>query len=288
MNKVIIVGGATAVGKTDFSFDLAERYDGEIICADSAQIYKYMDIGTAKPTDEERKRYPHHLFDFVDLTSDYSVSDYSRDVRKAIDEVLSRNKTPILVGGTGLYIHSVLYDMDFNTSKPDLERRKVLLEKPAEDLALMLEDMGVSLSNSDRYNVRRLVRMIEILESGSSLKKFSETREKQSNYDVDLYILERDRKELYDRINKRVDIMVEQGLVSEVLSILDMGLSGEEKSMKAIGYKEVIEHLRGETCLDEMIEKIKVHTRHYAKRQITWFKKYDFGVRMNLTSYYDI
>ncbi len=283
MNKVIIVGGATAVGKTEFSFELAERHSGEIVCADSAQIYKYMDIGTAKPTVEEMQLYPHHLFDFVDIKRDYTVSDYSTDVRAAIADIHSRGKTPILVGGTGLYIHSVIYDMDFSTSKPDFERRKVLLELPAEELALTLEKQGIELSNSDRYNVRRLVRMIEILESGATLKKFAETTDKKSGYDVELYILERGREELYERINKRVDIMVESGLVKEVSAILDMGLSGDEKALKAIGYKEVIEHLHGDISVDEMIEKIKVNTRHYAKRQITWFKRYDFATRVNLS-----
>ncbi len=277
MNKVVVVTGATAVGKTDFSFELADKYGGEIVCADSAQIYKYMDIGTAKPSVDDMKRIRHHLFDFVDPRDDYSVSDYKRDAHAVIRELHERGIVPIVVGGTGLYIHSLLYKMDFNAVKPDMDYRKQMLEKNACELCALLERQGIELTSSDRNNKRRLVRMLEILKSGGELNRFDKTEQERTDFDVELFVLERDREFLYERINRRVDKMLEHGLVHEVEGLLEMGVSKDAKSMQAIGYKEVVQFINGDIAEDEMVEMLKRNTRRYAKRQITWFKRYDFA-----------
>ncbi len=282
MKKIVIIAGATAVGKTDFSFEMAEKLNGEIICADSMQIYQGMDIGTAKPTKQEMAKFKHHLFDFVQPSSEYNVSDYNRSATAVIDELSARGVTPIFVGGTGLYIHSLLYKMDFNSAKPDMQYRQNMLAKPAEELCQLLEIKGITLTSSDRNNKRRLVRMLEILKSGKSLNTFRDTEKERTDYDVDLYILNRDRKQLYDRINHRVDIMLANGLVDEVKALLTSGLTGQEKAMQAIGYKEVVAYLNGDVNYDDMVEMLKKNSRRYAKRQITWFKKYDFANWINL------
>ncbi len=274
MKKLIIIAGATAVGKTDFSIEMARKINGEIICGDSMQVYKYMNIGTAKPSNDEMSEIKHHLFDFVSPNVNYTVSDYNKDARKVIDDINSKGKIPIVVGGSGLYIHSLIYNMDFNDVKPNYEFRDKLLVKDSSELCEMLNAKGVELTSSDKNNKRRLVRMIEILEFGGDINKFRKNDEKVKDYEVKLYFLERDRRTLYDRINKRVDIMLENGLVDEVEHLLNMGVDRNAKSMQAIGYKEVVEYVLGEISKDEMVVKLKQNTRRYAKRQNTWFKRY--------------
>ncbi len=272
--KIIIVTGPTAVGKTDFVINMANELNTEIVSADSMQIYKKLDIGSAKPTKEEIARAKHHLIDFVEPSETYSVYDYKMDAIKVIEDMHERDMIPIISGGTGLYLHSLIYDMDFegaeNRDKSRNEYDKLSLDK----LRKMLEDRGIELTNDDLNNKRRLTRKLEIYESTGKKTEFKKSEYKEGIFDTEIIVLNRDRQELYDRINLRVDIMMEKGLLDEVKSLMDMGLTKEHQSMKGIGYKELISHLEGEISLDEAIELIKRNSRRYAKRQITWFKRY--------------
>ena len=251
MSKIVALAGPTAVGKTEFAIKLAEELDGEIVSCDSMQLYKYMDIGSAKPTPEEMRRARHHLVDIIDPREDFSVAQYQKLAKDAISDILSRGRLPIISGGTGLYLNSLLYDMDFSSSP---ERAASLIHP---------------------NNTKKIIRALERLKKGEEIvRQFSDIRTETSDYDVILIGLTRNRDQLYDRINKRVDALVEQGLFQEVQKLAALGLTADNISMKGIGYKEIFAYLDGRYTMEDAIDKIKKNTRHYAKKQLTWFRRY--------------
>lgn len=278
--KILVLAGQTAVGKTEYAIDLALDFDAEIVSCDSMQIYKYMDIGSAKPTPEEMEKVPHHLVDFADPREDYSVAKYCKLAKEAIAGIFSRGKLPLITGGTGLYINSLIYDMDFGGEIGDPAFRKSMQEVAASKGPLALHAMlkekdPAAAERLHPNNVKRVIRALEACEMGGSIADFSRAKKKTSDYDVIMMGLFRNRAELYDRINRRVDILMDKGLVTEVKGLMDMGLSASDISMKGIGYKEIIDYLEGNCTLEEAVDTIKKNTRHYAKRQMTWLRGYE-------------
>ena len=277
--KVIVICGPTASGKTALSIELAKKVNGEIISADSMQIYKDMDIGTAKPTMEEMQGIKHYLLDFVSPDKRYSVADYQKEAKKTIKEILAKGKTPIVVGGTGLYVDSLIYEIQYPNIEFDEEYRKKLeqiaekegLEKLYEKAANIDEEAMRKISPNDK---KRIIRVLEIYHATGKTKTEQEieSRKKPVEYDYKVYAINWDRQVLYERINKRVDIMIEQGLIEEVKKIKQK-YKTFPTAMQGLGYKEVVEYLEGKCTKEEMIEKIKLETRRYAKRQLTWFRK---------------
>ena len=278
--KIIIVAGPTAAGKTEYAIRIAEAVGGEIVSCDSMQLYKFMDIGSAKPTPEERARVKHWLVDEIDPREEFSVALY-RDMAKGyIEDIFSRGKTPIIAGGTGLYLNSLLYDMDFAEADRNLEFRQTLIDEAElfgpEFIHKKLEEIDpVKASKIHPNNVKKVIRALEGASLGSGVRELSELKDRTHDYDALLIGITRDREELYDRINRRVDIMVEQGLFKEVENLLEMGLQEEDISMKGIGYKEIIAFFAGVYTREEAIDKIKQNTRHLSKKQMTWFRRYD-------------
>ena len=279
-NKLIILAGPTASGKTSVSIDLAKRLGGEIISADSMQVYKYMDVGTAKISVEEMQGVKHHLIDVLDPKEDFNIVKFQNMVKYSIEEIVKNGHIPILVGGTGFYIQSVIYDIDFNNEDDNSSVRKKLEEEyDAFGADFMHEKLKkidiVSAQTIHKNNKKRIIRAIEyFLINNEPISSHNEVqREKKSPYDYRFFVLNPPRDILYERINKRVDIMVENGLVDEVKKLREMGLSTANISMQGIGYKEIIEYLDGEVSLETAIENIKQNTRHMAKRQVTWFKR---------------
>ena len=277
--KVIVICGPTASGKTSLSIELAKKINGEIVSCDSMQIYKDMNIGTAKPTQEEMQGIKHYLIDFISPNERYSVADYKKDAKKAIKEIISKGKTPIVVGGTGLYIDSLIYEIEYQDIKFDENYRKEL-EKNVEEKGLEylykkakeIDPQAIEkISPNDK---KRILRILEIyhMTGKNKTQQEIESRKKEVEYDYHVYAIDWDREELYNRINKRVDIMIQQGLIEEVKNILEK-YKEFPTAMQGLGYKEVVEYLEGKLTKDEMIEKIKMETRRYAKRQLTWFRK---------------
>ena len=286
--KIIVIAGPTACGKTEYAIRVAENTGGEIVSCDSMQIYKYMSIGSAKPTAEELARAKHWLVDKIDPREDFSVARYRDMAKDAINDILSRGKTPIIAGGTGLYLNSLLYDMDFSEADRDMELRQTLMDEAdlfgPEYVYKKLEAIDpVKASKIHPNNLKKVIRALEGASNGKGIAEFSELTARTGDYDVLLIGLTRDREELYDRINRRVDIMVEQGLFGEVEELLEMGLQEEDISMKGIGYKEVIAFYDGRLTEEEAIDKIKQNTRHLAKRQLTWFRRYEDMHWINIT-----
>ncbi len=277
--KVIVICGPTASGKTALSIELAKKINGEIVSADSMQIYKDMDIGTAKPTKEEMGEIQHYLLDFVSPEERYSVAQYKQDAKKAIKEIISKGKTPIIVGGTGLYVDSLIYEIEYNDIKLDEEYRKYL-EKIAEEQGLeelykkAVEIDPEAMKKISLNDKKRIMRVLEIYHSTGKTKteQEKESRKNPVEYDYRVFAINWDREILYERINKRVDIMVDQGLIEEVKEILNK-YDTFPTAMQGLGYKEVVDYLNGAYTKEEMIEKIKLETRRYAKRQLTWFRK---------------
>ena len=271
---VLCIVGPTAVGKTKMSIELAKQLNGEIISGDSMQIYRGMDIGTAKATMDERQGIPHHLIDEKNPDEPYSVAAFQQTVRAKIEEIKSRGKLPIIVGGTGLYIKSVLYDYEFagESESKEIDEAKyghLSNEELHAKLATVDEAGAKDIHPNNR---KRVIRALEIYET-SGVKK-SEMIEKQEHkmiYDACLIGLTDDRNVLYDRINKRVDTMYETGLVEEVKALFDEGIPAESQSIRAIGYKELYDYFKGLISLEESKELIKRNSRRYAKRQYTWF-----------------
>lgn len=279
-NKLIILAGPTASGKTSVSIDLAKRLGGEIISADSMQVYKYMDVGTAKISVEEMQGVKHHLIDVLDPKEDFNIVKFQNMVKCSIEEIVKNGHIPILVGGTGFYIQSIIYDIDFNTEDDNSSVRKKLEEEyDTYGADFMYEKLkkidSVSAKTIHKNNKKRIIRAIEFfLINNEPISSHNEVqRKKNSPYDYRFFVLNPPRDILYERINKRVDIMVENGLVDEVKKLREMGLSMENISMQGIGYKEILEYLDGDTSLEAAIENIKQNTRHMAKRQVTWFKR---------------
>lgn len=278
--KVVSVAGPTASGKTKLSVELAKHFDGEIVSADSMQIYKEMQIATAKPDEEEKCGIPHHLMDFLPPDKTYSVADFVEDASRCIAEINSRGKLPIIVGGTGLYVDSLLNNVTFSEEKRDLklcdELMQLYIENGADYLLSKLSEFDSDSAKrlSEQKNVKRIIRAIEFYKTNgiTITEQNKRSKEKKSPYNATKLGLNfRDRQKLYDRVNKRVDIMLEQGLLKEAESVLKSDLSFT--SVKAIGYKELAPYFDGTKSLDECIEKLKMETRRYAKRQITWFKR---------------
>ena len=277
--KIIVIAGPTACGKTEYAIRVAEETGGEIVSCDSMQIYKYMSIGSAKPTPEEQKRAKHWLVDEIDPREEFSVKEYRDLAKKYINDILERGKLPIICGGTGLYLNSLLYDMDFSDADKDEEFRQTLMDEAEvfgpEYVHKKLEAADpVKASKIHPNNVKKVIRALEGVSFGSGIGDFSSLHKKTKDYDVILIGITRDREEHYDRINRRVDIMVEEGLFGEVEDLLEIGLREEDISMKGIGYKEVIAFFDGIYTEEEAIDKIKQNTRHLAKRQLTWFRRY--------------
>ena len=280
-NKLIVVAGPTASGKTATSIALAEEYGGEIVSADSMQVYRGMDIGTAKATAQEQSRCPHHMLDVAEPEENYSVSLYVQSAQKVCDDIISRGKLPIVTGGTGLYIDSLLRGGDFAPIEEDKALRReleteydslggeVLLQK----LSAFDPERAAKLNAGDK---RRIVRAIEIymLSGKTATEHDIDSRSRPPRYDAAYMVLNfRDRQRLYDRIDLRVDMMVKEGLFDEVRGLLDRGIDPNCTAMQAIGYKEAAMALRGEIGFDEAAELIKQGSRRYAKRQLTWFRR---------------
>ena len=280
MKDLIVLTGPTAVGKTSLSIALAKAVDGEIISADSMQVYKYMNIGTAKITEEEKCGIPHFLIDELEPDEEFNVTIFKNKVMGYIKDIKSRGKVPIIVGGTGFYIQSVIYDINFNEYGDDSEVRKKY-ELMAETIGkselhkkLALVDREYADSVSEN-NVKKVVRALTFFEmTGEKLSEHNKReRERSSPFDFAYFVLTMDRKKLYERIDKRVDLMFDMGLVEEVKALMAKGYDKSLVSMQGIGYKEVIDYLNGKTSLEECIDIIKRDTRHFAKRQLTWFKR---------------
>ncbi len=280
MDRVIVIVGPTASGKTALTVELAKRIDGEVISCDSMQIYRNMSIGTAKPSAEEMDGVPHYLIDFVSPDVRYSVADFKRDAEEKIRFVLDRGKVPILCGGTGLYVDSLVYGIDY----PEIEfdqgyRDELMAVADSEDglerlygMAMKIDpDAVLKISRNDK---KRITRVLELYRATGKTKTELE-RESRKNgvkYDYRIFAIGMDREKLYDRINKRVDLMIEQGLVDEVKDIVKK-YDKFPTAMQGLGYKEVVEYFDKKLTMDEMIQKIKQETRRYAKRQLTWFRK---------------
>ena len=280
MQKVVVICGPTASGKTALSIELAKRINGEIVSADSMQIYDEMNIGTAKPDKEEMQGIKHYLIGNIKPTNRYSVSEFKKDAISAIKEIVSKEKMPIVVGGTGLYVNSLVYGIDYPEIQTNLEYRKKL-EKIVEEKGLQyLFEKAVEIDKEAMKNIspndkKRILRVLEIYKETGKTKTELE-RESRKNgipYDYKIFAINMPREILYDRINRRVDIMIEKGLIDEVSSLYEKYGESMLTSMQAIGYKEVVEFLKGNCTKEEMIEKIKMETRRYAKRQLTWFRK---------------
>lgn len=281
MIDLLIIAGPTASGKTGFAIQAAKALDGEIVSCDSMQIYRFMDIGTAKPTKEERAEVPHHLIDVADPRSDFTAADYAREARAAIRDIDARGKLPILCGGTGLYLNSILYVMDFGVMPADTEYRSTLEELAArqgsgalhEKLSLLDPEAA---SRIHPNNKKKLIRALERLHLGEGrVKDFARINQADPAFAPKLLGIHWDREVLYERINARVDDMFAAGLVREVEELRSMGLTRNHVSMQGIGYREVMAFLEGETDLEEAVRLVKRNTRHYAKRQFTWFRRYD-------------
>ena len=277
--KVIIICGPTASGKTALSIELAKKINGEVISSDSMQIYKDMDIGTAKPSKEEMQGIQHYLLDFVDPNQRYSVAEFKKDAERAIEEILAKGKTPIIVGGTGLYIDSLIYGIEYQDIELDQKYRQKLEERATkEGLEILYEEAkkidSKAMEKISQNDKKRILRVLEIYKATGKTKTEQEIESRKNGvkYDYKVFAINLEREVLYDRINKRVDIMIEQGLIKEVEELLKK-YKEFPTAMQGLGYKEVVEYLQGETTRDEMIEKLKMETRRYAKRQITWFKK---------------
>ena len=278
--KVVVIVGPTASGKTALSIELAKRIGGEIISSDSMQIYKDMNIGTAKVTKEEMQGIKHYLIDFVPPNQRYTVSDFKKDATRAIKEILREAKIPVVVGGTGLYVNSLIYGIEYQDMQFDEEYRNKLMKiaETEEGLNNLWEQAQKidpeSMKKISKKDKKRIVRVLEIYKATGKTKTEQEilSRKKEIEYDFKIFGISMDREQLYERINKRVDIMINQGLEKEVRNLLEK-YSEFPTAMQGLGYKEVVEYFNGILTRGEMIDKIKQESRRYAKRQLTWFRR---------------
>ncbi len=279
-DKLIIIAGPTAVGKSDLGVELAVRMGGEIISADSMQVYKHMDIGTAKITEEEMRGVPHHMIDIIEPVEPYHVYDFKQRAQAACKEIYGRGHIPIIVGGTGFYIQALLYDIEFSGQGQDDEMRAELQaianEQGPEALHRILAELDPDTAATlHPNNVKRTIRAIEYARQNSDTiyEHNAEQRKRISPYDFRFYLLDDDRQAVYERIDARVDRMIKAGLEDEVRGLQDMGCKADMTSMQGIGYKQMLMYIDGEISLDEAIRLIKRDSRHYAKRQLTWFRR---------------
>ena len=277
---LIILTGPTAVGKTDLSIKLAKAVGGEIISADSMQVYKKMDIGTAKIMPKEMDSIPHYLIDVLDPKEDFHVVLFQKLAKEAMEAIYAKGKVPIITGGTGFYIQALLYDIAFKENDGDMVYREELealaKEKGAEYLHEMLAAIDEEAAKSiHANNIKRVIRALEFYkQTGRKISEHNEEeRQKESPYNFVYFVLNNDRQVLYERIERRVDIMLEQGLVAEVEALYKEGYDSNLVSMQGLGYKEILAFLKGECTLEEAVYVLKRDTRHFAKRQLTWFKR---------------
>lgn len=279
MNKIIIIAGPTASGKSKLAIEVAKKLHSEIISCDSMQIYKYMDVGTAKIMEDEMQGIKHHMINIVNPDEEYSVSDYAKEAKAIIDDMHKKNMIPIICGGTGLYIDALLYPLQFG-AKDDAVRERLQEEYEKHGANYMHDKLkAIDPKEAEKVhanNVKRVLRALEIYELTGKTKSEQDDREKELNYDALLICLNPDRDELYERINDRVEDMFDNKLEIEVQDLVNMGYNFNLQSMQAIGYKEFRDFISDRKSLEEVKEEIKTNSRHYAKRQITWFKRYDF------------
>lgn len=279
--KMIVLTGPTAIGKTALSIRLAKAVGGEIVSADSVQVYRGMDIGSAKIRPEEMQGVPHHLIDVLDIADPFDAAAFQRMAKEAMEGIWQRGHIPILTGGTGFYIQGVVYDIDFTKNDGDLTLRHQLEEigsgpdGPARLHAMLKEVDPKSAEEIHENNVRRTIRAIEFFrQTGRKMSEHNqEERAKESPYNFVYFVLDDERPFVYERIDRRVDLMMEQGLPDEVKRLVQQGACRSMTSMQALGYKEMLDYLDGEISLDEAVYRIKRDTRHFAKRQITWFRR---------------
>ncbi|MDD3570900.1 MAG: tRNA (adenosine(37)-N6)-dimethylallyltransferase MiaA [Lachnospiraceae bacterium] len=288
---LVIIAGPTACGKTDTSIMLAKKINGEIISADSMQVYKFMDIGTAKVTPQEMDGVKHYLIDELMPDEEFNAMIFQQKAKKYIEEIYSKGKIPIIVGGTGFYINALVYDNDFMSTDNDLSIRNKLMEEVEtngeEFVYEKLKAIDPEYASIVHHNnVKRVVRALEYyFQTGEKMSQHnSEAKQRKSPYDVSFVVLNMEREKLYERINLRVDIMIKNGLLDEVKQLLDMGYSPNLVSMQGLGYKEFVPYFNGEATLEAAIEELKQGTRHFAKRQLTWFRRQSKGLWIDLTS----
>jgi tRNA dimethylallyltransferase len=292
MKKVIIITGPTASGKSSVALSLAKKIDGEIVSADSMQVYRKMNIGTAKPTKNELNEVKHHMIDICGIDQDYSVAQYKEQATDSINDIIYRKKTPIITGGTGLYLDSLIYNIDFKQERQsNREYYEQYLKNNGKDSLynlLLQRDPDAALSTHPN-NTKRVIRYLDILSSfEGTLEEYKKAAiGKNTDFDFNIYLLHMQREQLYRRIEKRVDEMLDAGLVEEVKGILNDGYSTDCNALTAIGYKKIAEYLRGFCTYDEMVNILKKNTRNYAKRQITWFKRYEEARIINIRDYID-
>lgn len=285
---LIIITGPTAVGKTDLSINIAKAVNGEIISADSMQVYRHMDIGTAKIRPEEMQGIPHHLIDCLEPCEEFNIFLFQQMALRAVDDILSRGKMPVIVGGTGFYIQSVLKDVDFSDEEKNTAYREYLRKIADEQGADVLHDMlfktdPAAAEKIHANNIKRVIRALEYHEqTGGKISEHNETESKKdSPFDYLYFVINNERSVLYARIEKRIDNMIADGLVEEVKCLRKLGCTRDMVSMKGLGYKEILAYLDGDLSLEEAVYIIKRDTRHFAKRQITWFKREKDVIWMN-------
>lgn len=287
MNRLITIVGPTAVGKTELTLSLAEQYNSEVISGDAYQVYRQLNIGTAKPSVEELSKVPHHLIDILNPEEDYSVSLFQQGGKAIIENLNGKGIIPILSGGTGLYVQSLLENYNFNDVKPNKDLREQLdtlferdgIEGLRHEAQRLAELGNIEISYTDKH---RLYRAIELMHAGQYESLVNQTKNGLS-YKGPVIGLRRDRDDLYSRINLRVELMFSAGLVDEVKSILDKGIPADCQAFKGIGYKEVVEYLEGRISYDDCVDLIQKNTRHFAKRQITWYKRMPYIEWIDIT-----
>lgn len=288
---LIVIAGPTASGKTDTAISLSKKIGGEIISADSMQVYKYMNIGTAKPTKEEMQNIPHYLIDELYPNEEFNVMIFQKKAKEYMKEIYKKNKIPIIAGGTGFYINALINNIDFISTVSDESYRIQLYDfakiHGANALHKKLQEIdSVSADTIHENNIKRVARAIEFYHlTGRKFSEYNEEeKKKQSPYNVAFIILNMEREKLYERINLRVNKMIEQGLVEEVKNLLEKGYSPNLVSMQGLGYKEIVPYIEGKTTLEQAVEQLKQSTRHFAKRQLTWFRRQTDGLWLDLTN----
>ena len=274
--KILIICGPTASGKSGLAIQCAKKLNSEIISADALDVYRGLNVGTAKPTEEEKCGIKHHLIDVVNADKTFSVGDYKEIARPIVDDLINEGKIPVICGGTGFYINSIIYDMSYGNSAANLKVRENYMNMANEQGKQAVFDIlkTVDPETAEKLHpndLKRVVRALEIYESGT--KKSDIKDEKIPVYDYAAYAIDFEREELYKRIDMRVDKMIENGLVEEIKGLINNGITIKNQSMQGIGYKEIYSYLNGDCTLSEAIAAIKLNTRHYAKRQITFFRR---------------
>lgn len=293
--KLIVLTGPTAVGKTKLSIQLAKAIGGEIISADSMQVYRGMDIGSAKITEEEKEGIPHYLIDVLEPSEEFNIVLFQKLAKEAIGQIHAKDKIPIIAGGTGFYIQSVLYDIDFSEhdEKDGIRDELEAIAKEEQGTHRLHERLKEVDPESAKIihenNVKRVIRALEFYEeTGMRISEHNkEQQQKESPYDVSYFVLNDDRAKVYERIDKRVDLMIKAGLVEEVRRLKEQGCRRDMVSMQGLGYKEILDYLDGEIPLEEAIYRIKRDTRHFAKRQLTWFKRERNVIWLDRSAYGD-